>query len=741
MVEAYSVASRLTMTTNASQVIAKLLSGFGQLDAALKSTQGNVGRLSAELRTLSGGSRGIGATTRALEKLGTFRMGGGVLGDMDKITLASRELATIQAQLARAAAETAASYRAMAAASASVRTPPMPGAPRPAAGGSGPNQPPAPAGPAPAVRGTSHVGVLNTAMGLQTAGDSGWSLFTKAIKAEMDVSQQLASLRMNTGVTDADIAEARKMAERITKETPGTTIAGNLHHLVDAFTVMGTFKDALAGTPALAKMAYVLANIPGAKKGDTSFANMQAVEVMQRHVDPVTHKVDMAALNQQLAAMTQVAVGTGGRVDGPAYLGFAKQSRVGGMVANDKYLYEDLPAILIALGGQRAGTGDAAVWNQFVTGKMTKNAFTALQKSGLLGEGAKWKGGQVLDMSKHLKGFELLGQNRVEWTRQHMLGPTGALANNGIDPTNKMAVANFLSSWASRQTGLGYFAEMTLGMDAINKERDKIRTTTTTPMQVLEQHDPMQKIREFRAAENELFVTLGKDAMGPALEALRGLTQVLRDLSAWGKEHPNAARDLTLIVGGLSALTYAVGTLAAIVFVGAPLIGGLNALATALLPFGAGGVALGALVSLGAGLFGLVGPLIAAGAAVAGLVFLLGKVHTPDAAATGQVEQNRQQRERGSRDPMLGAPQDGFGVAPTAPPPSRPSNGLLQPSSWLAPPSSAAQVQPVVLHVDGREMGRALIPHLGRQLDGPPTGRTSFDPTLAPRYGGAAFNT
>jgi len=377
--------------------------------------------------------------------------------------------------------------------------------------------------------------------------------------------------------------------------------------------------------------------------------------------------------------------------------------------------------VQIALGGSRAGTGEAATFQQFITGRMTEAASNQLKKAGLLDKTAKWKGGQVADMQHKFHGFAEYGANPVQWVRDFLLGPDGALAKNKIDPHDKLAVAKFLSDWSGRQTGLGFMAELTLGMQGIDKEGGKVGNTTTDPMKVLQQSDPMQKLREFHAAENELMVTFGQNAIGPALEALKALTNVIRDLSDWGKSHPNVAKDITLVVGGLAALATAAGNAAMAIFIGAPLVKGLAGLAEAASPFGAAGAAGVAL----AGLPGLLGGLAAA---VVGLPVLLKGV----ADAMGETG--------GHKGSGKGLQAPGF-ISPP-PPPDSTGNHF---GDWLRDKWSGFYNQPTysgqgagknlhptagqpvtmsgVLNIDGKKAGNFIA----QSLTGPNAGMTGND--------------
>ena len=64
----------------------------------------------------------------------------------------------------------------------------------------------------------------------------------------------------------------------------------------------------------------------------------------------------------------------------------------------------------------------------------------------------------------------------------------------------------------------------------------------------------------------------------------------------------------------------------------------------------------------------------------------------------------------------------------------------LQPQSFVPPPAANSnKTVPIVFHLDGREVARGIIPHIGREMDTAPTGRTGFDTRMSPRFGGPVF--
>lgn len=555
MIEAYKIGAALTMTTNVVPEMAKIAQEFESFDRLIKGAQKNIQNYAKELASIGRAGGGVNNLIKSLTRLSELKVAPNAVSGMEKVAGLTARIAAEQQAIARAASETALAWRATAAEMAAASH---------GGGGRGPGGPPSPGQPTPGGKAPRSGGhdYLMAGIGLSMAGSAGMSYFEKAFMAEAEVEHLMNSLRMNTKINEGDVAKARTLAERIARDTPGTKIAENLKIINDAFTITADIHEAMAAAPQMAKLGLVLASLPGAHHGDSGFAAAQAVEVMQRMYDPQTHQIDMAAFNKQIAAMTQVAVGTGGRDTPQMYLAMAKQARMAGMLANDQFLYRDLPAMQIALGGNRTGTGMAAIWRQLGMGRMTQNAAEELQKIGVLDKGAEWSHGRVLDIDKHLHGFKTLSENMVQWTRDYLLKD---LAAHGVNVNDRAALGNAAGKFASTNVALGFLGEMLLGMTGINKEGQKIEATTNDPMSVLK-NDPLQKLREFHAAENELLVTLGSAMMGPAIETLKAFTGALRGLSDWAKEHPGTAKFLTEVAAAASAVSVALGGLLTTLF-------------------------------------------------------------------------------------------------------------------------------------------------------------------------------
>ena len=726
------------MTSNIPEVLGQASRAFADMNRLLKDTQENLGRFSVDLKELTSSGRGLGRLVSSMEKLSSAKLGGGLLDDMEKMAEFTRKLTEAQVELARTAQETATAWREMAAAGArtAART-----TPAGTGGGGGNGKAPRAGGSAAGGHAVSHTTLVDTAMGLQMGGDAGASFFEKSIKAELQVQGLMQQFRYNTTLKDSDLSAIRSKAEALTRAVPGTTIAENLHTILDAFTVTGQIGEAMVGSDAMAKLGLLLKTLPGSHQGDEGFAAAQAVELLQRYTDPKTHQVNLAEMTRNINAMAQVATGTGGRADPAKYVAFAKQARVGGMMADDQFLYRDLPATMIALGGSRAGTGDAATYRQFIQGRMTQDALKQLQHYGIVDAGAKWSHGRVQDMTKHLQGADEFVRNPIQWMRDFLMKE---LAAHGVDVNNRQQLGTALGNFASTNTGLGFLSEGALGLPGIDKEAQKIAQTTTDPYKSLQAGDPNMKVAEFHAAENELMVQLGNSLLGPAIDSLKALTSVLRGLTDWAKANPNAAKDITVVAAGLAVLAKAAGDAGMVIFLGAPVVQGFGALAKALLPFGKGGAAAGA-IEVAAGGASIAGSLAALAVALIAL---------PPALRLSIEAINK---GLGITPPQSGASAKGAGhgpwEAPTPAPPGRSWSDIWRDSQNPSQGGAAARGagngvhathaayttadvgSPIILMIDGRVLGQVVGGQLDRASRNSASvqfGRTAHDGRMTP---------
>jgi hypothetical protein len=688
MIEAYKVGVDIAMTSNVTPALEKIAKQMADLDKIIKGTREGIKGISADLAALGSASAAIGRLASELGRIGRGRSG--LSGEMSNVVTATERaiavterLGSVMERNARLAAETASVMNGG-------------GGRRSAAGGHD---------------------LMLTGIAASMVGGGVNSFYATAVKSGMDLGHLKAIMGADDRVTKEQIARAGAQASAASGSVPGSTITGNMGLILDLKQVTGSMDDAIAAMPTFAKLVTTLEAIDrrSGGSGDAGFAAAKAVEILGRMTveDPNNrghHIIDPAELARNVALITQVAVGTNGRVDPAAYLTFAKQARVGGMALNDKALFRDLPALLMVQGGSRAGTGEAATYQQFINGTMTKQTAEMLKKYGLLDKDAKWSGGRVQDMAKHFKGAGEFAGNPVDWVRDVLI-PT--LEKMGITDPVKQAQA--VSQFSGRQTTAGFLGEIARAIAAIDKESGNLAHTRMDSFEMLQANDPSQALRNFDAAWHNLLTTLGDTASGDAVAVLKALTNAIDEVAAWARKNPDVAEKLMATAAGLGAIASAVGVLATAVFLFGP----------ALKLLGIGGAAAG---EAGAAAGGGEAAAAVGGAAAAasgllpwilkrsGLISFL----WPNTSIQSEADEMKALRQ------ALGLPP---GTGPVA-------RGVMAPSAVGVPPSSPPpRSGPVDVRViNGRDLVNGVTSEQARQMNRAQAGYAEPDGRISPGY-------
>jgi hypothetical protein len=356
------------------------------------------------------------------------------------------------------------------------------------------------------------------------------------------------------------------------------------------------------------------------------------------------------------------------------------------MALDDQALFRDFPALMMVLGGSRAGTGEAATYQEFRNGQMTEVTANMLKKYGLLDKDAAWEGGRVHDMSKHLKGSGVFDHNPVEWAREILIP---LLEKQGITDPVKQAQA--ISEFSGKQTTAGFLGEIVRAIMAINKEAGNIQHTRSDSFEMFQANDPSQAMRNFDAAWHNLLTSLGDAASGDAAKALNAVAQAMNELAAWARRNQGLAKTLTEAAGGLGAVATAVGALSTAIFLAGP--------ALKLLGIGAGAkaasAATGATEGAGAGILSRLGLPGLLAALAAGVVAYLSDNTTP---------------------------HDG----PYSP------GGRGRGAALLSTHRGGSITMQGDVNLDGKKVGDFVASQLARGLTAPQSGQMAPDPRMSP---------
>ena len=767
----YRIETVLEMKGNVTSALTKVAEGFEKVDKLSRDAAESISGISKALRGLQGLSRTVGTINEQLKKMSEIKIGVS-MGKLDAAETAMKGLAAQQAQIASSARTTATAWQAAtgainAAATASGRVRNMPGPGTNARGGNnagvgntgqgGNNNPPvnAPAG-------SSHrPDWLGASIGLQIGGERVTGMVERMLHAAMEPEHIEKMLKGDDRVTDEQILAVRKAAMDGTVSAPGTTYGKNMEAILDLKNITGSLDEAIKIMPGFAKMSAVLASVDRnhGGSGDPAFAAAKALEILGKMTDEkkdpvtgaVTREISGEELNKHLADLTKVAFSTQGRVNPLTWLALAKQARTGGMLLNDEFLFQELPAMMLSMGGDRPGTAIQSLSQIFVGHKMTQKSYEVLMDMGLASKaglhrvmGRNGKMHTVVDPSKAFEA-DVLEHNPAQWSRDAM----AVLGRDHKDADGKLVKAKSMEEMLSmiqqaiqRGPAAGFLADMFKDMPGIVNEKGNLRHTTQAGMDNQQATDPLAKMIQFHAAVDKLMVTLGGDMLPAAMSMLDKLTSVLNGLSAWAQANPKLATTLAEVTAGLGTLALAVGTIGGGLILAKPVFEllGLSKAASVVAPAAAG--ASTATTAAGAGLFGLF-TAIMSGAAVGGLgamwgVNKLGYGDNLNAGIDGVNAAATPEGRAAFANNWANGGKDAFlrGLNPFSsdPHPSTPGGmppdvaaGLARMASPPPPPPPQPVTTTVNLNVDGKTLASVVEQHMATGLSAPNAGTSHFD--------------
>lgn len=694
MLETYKVGVVLELGGNVQTGVDKLIMQMEALDRRAKDAGATFAKLSRNIEAIGSAGRSISALSRAMEKLGTGGNRG--VADFEKMAVAAKAMTTASERMttalrdsSRLAAEVArATETAARASSTAGRT-----------------------------SSRSHGGrghdVMMAGLGASAVG----ATLTKGAETAFERGMEVAHLRTQI-LTDTRVspAQADAMVNRAydaTSSAPGTKVSENLHALIDLKQVTGSLEEAEALLPRFARLSAMLQVVDKRRggSGDSAFAAAKAMELLggmvdERQVNGHTERnINPELLQKRLDMIARVAVATNGRVAPQDYLGFAKQARVGGMNLSDEFTYERLPAIMLGMGGAKAGTALMSMAQVFRGGKLSVESMEEMQKLGLAGaDGITAKGKKRTVHSDKIYDYAFIGTDPDKWVAEAQK----RMEANGVHGTS--AQIDALMRASQRSTIAGILAQFLKDQPVIDKEAANIRATRPDVATYIAQNDPAAKLQQMQAAMDKLFTTLGSAGMGDLVKVMDAVTGGLNGLAAWAERNPTLSRVITDTVAGLGAISTALGTLSLAVLAFGP--------ALKLLGISGGGAAAGGAAAGGAG--GWLGAAsraamggAGAGAALVGGALYLGGTTDPIEAERRLNLLRKQQRAgagmqmQGGVDPITGEPL----------------------ASAKAPAIVRLQGD---INLDGRKMGSYLAEQMGKVLNGPRSGAIGSDLTLNP---------
>jgi len=533
-----------------------------------------------------------------------------------------------------------------------------------------------------------------TGAGLGAAGFMGLGLIGKMIKPAEEYVHQLNIMNM-AGLKHKDMADAIGDAWKNTGSVITTTATENLRSLLDLRNVLGNMDEARMALPIVSRIQAVLA---ASSEGQISGHSKDLAYSMAKALDIIGAAQDKQSFDKQAEMMAKVVVATQGRVTPEAFKSTFQYARQAKYRLNDEFKYEILPSLIQENasggggGGGSRGVGPmlAAFYRWSNQGYINKKALPELMSLGLV------KGGTALQTTTQgttvgsFRNSDLAASNPFQWVQQVLVPALKHKYGANLSRDQLMMHINAITRGNQLAGNLvGEFA-----FKPVNFTRDQanIRGTmsATEAYQAALSNDPNTAYKAL-GAQWENFKTAFTMGVVPVLiPALMNLTKSFNGLANWSRENPNLAKNMAL---GFTALF------------GAMALGGTINMVTASFK---GLALLLPTMTTGLGALGLVMTRINAALSVGAISYMV---------AT-----------------WLGAGKLGEGISKNI---YNATHGEYNPQTGFAPVPGETGKKQGDVYLDGRKVGKVLVPLMTKDANRPTSGTTSFDGSMAMRSVGA----
>lgn len=415
------------------------------------------------------------------------------------------------------------------------------------------------------------------------------------------------SLMISAGISHRDIAVATAAAWKNAGDVMGSSATQNLALIADLRNQLGSMSEAVAVAPTMTRMGVYLQSLTGQDAERAGFAAIRFLDQRGSLVDPLTHQISGARLEQQSRILEAIAAGTRGRVGPDQLLDFQQYARLAGATLSDQGLINLAPVIAASHSGSMVGTQLSSLQQQLRGGIMTQAGATWLENLGIMDSSKVHigRGGHLTLDEGALKGASQLQADPVSWVRD-VLAP--ALTSHGYTSTDAQAGALLQSHL--RSTVIGLLGEILRNQPAFARDAANIKQALGVDQYAVSQAtDPTAKMNNFTAAWKNLTTALGSPLVNDTTGAIGKIARTINSLATVLSQHPKTVENLELLTAGIGGLTALSGTMLVAGAALKPLGTGVRALVT---------IAAGAeTAAAGASLLGLatgIGALVAAAA-------------------------------------------------------------------------------------------------------------------------------
>ena len=393
---------------------------------------------------------------------------------------------------------------------------------------------------------------------ISLAGGAALAAFTKKLLENGAEVQRQIGLLKNLGKSDDNINQTISTAQRAAINAGGTTVSENIGFLRELSNIFPKDEEARQALSLILPDAIATARATGIDLHEIIAIGAKATELRGDATDPETKQFDPARFVKGFRVMEAAIQVGNGQVDPKAMLGAVKQAGpLARMIHDPEEFWGVMMAAIIDQGGQRAGTGYAALGRQLIGGKMTyPTAMHMVDIGALDGDKVHKQGGGVSLEDGAWTGHELLDQGQIYQWLKTVFEPL--LKSHGIT-TQQGVIKEILQDFGT-QTGQRMAAIFTQNDVQIDRDRQNIHSTIQEDWyKNMMANDLGANISAMSSAFTNLMQTMGGPLVPIAIEALQAVTGALNNFFEFLIAHPIANQVASYGSAGLSMTLGALG--------------------------------------------------------------------------------------------------------------------------------------------------------------------------------------
>jgi hypothetical protein len=407
-----------------------------------------------------------------------------------------------------------------------------------------------------------------------------------------DVNHQMELMKA-AGMGNAEIQGSLALAMKTTGNVMTTTLSENLKHIRELRFAFGETTTAVQHLDEISKANAIL----GAVKGGGKDQVWELVKSLENK--GLTYKPE--EFSSYVDTMTKVIEATGGKVTPEMFMSTFKYGRTAMLGWDEGFIGGALPRLMQSMasgsgggGGSGSGGPGNALMSAFakvVQGQMPKKAAEEWAKMGLTPGGVSHIEGSSESIVGDISSKDLFMKNPYEWVQKTLMP---ALAAKGI--TEQNAIIEQISKMFPVRTASQVISEMALQgrfHEGANSPFEKDINLQKVAMGLpafdeLIKNDYPTVLKAFNEQWTSLLQTIGSPMMqpgGPVLSAMAGLTSTMNSISQFAAANPEAIKYIAYTIAAMGAALVAIGGIALGTLIGIP--AGLSAIVVAVIALGA----------------------------------------------------------------------------------------------------------------------------------------------------------